>query len=117
MSGKKHFNYGIFRQLINDNSNLFSQMAQTALETFPIYFEKLKKAVTSANKEAVFKLAHSIKGAALNMAFEILSEMAKQMEENKNATKEQWEEMLVLMEKEWEFLKKQLEKQEMKDWD
>jgi len=60
------------------------ELVELFFETSISDLEKLKKALDQNDAETVSETAHSIKGAAGNMRFEEIYEMARQIEKNAN---------------------------------
>ena len=60
------------------------ELVELFFETSMSELEKLKKAMNQNDAETVVETAHSIKGAAGNMRFEEIYELASQIEKNAN---------------------------------
>ena len=60
------------------------ELVELFFETSMSELEKLKKAMNQNDTETVAETAHSIKGAAGNMRFEEIYELASQIEKNAN---------------------------------
>jgi HPt (histidine-containing phosphotransfer) domain-containing protein len=71
-----------FAETLGLEEDEFTELAELFLDTCAGDLEKLDAAVTEVNAEEAAKAAHSMKGAAGNLGFVELSDLAKAIEHN-----------------------------------
>ena len=75
-------NFKQFAETLGLDEEEFMELAELFLDTCASDLDKMTAAVIDVNPEEVSKAAHSIKGAAGNLGFKELSDIAKEIEHN-----------------------------------
>lgn len=65
---------------VNYDEELMSELIELSLQDLPARLEKLKENFTKKNIQEIVSIAHTIKGASLNMAFDDLAHTAMDLE-------------------------------------
>ncbi|MDQ7823994.1 MAG: response regulator [Candidatus Eremiobacteraeota bacterium] len=74
------FNEGILLKLLDGDRSLLKEILDTFLDTTPPELEKMAQAFNEENFAALSKIAHSLKGAALNIGARAMGAAAESME-------------------------------------
>ncbi|WP_370575270.1 histidine kinase N-terminal 7TM domain-containing protein [Methanomethylovorans sp.] len=75
-----HFDREILTYNVEGDKDLFNNLLATAFDSFPRSLENMTNAFSESNMQAIKRYAHQIQGAALNVGFITLAELAKEME-------------------------------------
>lgn len=75
-----HFDKRLLMENLGNNEELINNLVTTALISLSTNLEKLTIAFSEKNVKEVKRYAHQIKGTALNIGFNILAELAEQVE-------------------------------------
>lgn len=76
----EHFDKEGLMKRVKDNQTLLQKLLAIAKEDIPEEFENLKQIVAAREYTQIKGIAHSIKGTALNMGFNILADIALKLE-------------------------------------
>ncbi len=101
----QHFNKNEFYSRLAVKESLLKKIMNNSKENIPLIMAGLKEAIDSGDREKMKQIAHQLKGASLNMSFDILAAMAKDMESKiaMNDT-ENLTELFEDMQKEWKIV-------------
>ena len=80
--GNLHFDYTLLMESIGNNANIFDELLEAIYLQFSQDLKILQKAITEQNLPEIKRIIHSIKGAALNMWFSQMAELAIELELN-----------------------------------
>ncbi len=106
-----HFDRETLLERISNNTELYEKLIDTVKADFPPLIEKIKESANRKEYKNVMASAHSLKGAARNMNFELLAFLTKQVEDMATE-KEDWagiERTIGKIDMEFELLKKELD--------
>ncbi len=76
----QHFNKEEFYNRLAVKESLLKKIMNNSKENIPQILNSLEKAINSRDRDQIKRTAHQLKGASLNMSFNILAEMSKNME-------------------------------------
>ncbi len=107
-----HFNKLEMLRRINNNDEFLYEMFKVALTSFPELFDELNDIIKSGEFDKIFRKAHQLKGSALNMNFDLLAQIAKDIEFHcKNQDMNKVCECFNNLLKEWEIVKNILQEE------
>lgn len=86
-SGAGQFDEAALLDRIEYDDDLFRELKQAALEDVPLKITALREAVDNEDKDAAERAVHSIKGAALNLCFTRLADLARNVQEEAGGKK------------------------------
>jgi len=103
-----HFDEEKFLERIGGEKELFIALIESSKSQFSEDLDNLNKALENNDLEVIRRAAHSIKGAALTMCFDILARMAKDTELIPDNEMSKMKESYNEMQKEWTIIQKEL---------
>lgn len=105
-----HFDKEKLWEAINENEEVYCMLTSMAIGSITSNMEDIIADLSNENVEGVKAHAHKMKGAALNINFNILGNLARELEEAVGINGEIIPELLEQMRDEIEFVKQELEK-------
>ncbi len=105
-----HFDKDKLLEAINENEELYCMLTSMAIGSITSNLEDIITDLSNKNVQGVKAHAHKMKGAALNINFNILGNLAKELEEAIEINGEIIPDLLEQMKNEIEFVKQDLEK-------
>jgi PAS domain S-box-containing protein len=104
-----HFDKDSFITRLGFNISIGNRLIDITLSNLPVQLEELKKAVSGNEALSIADAAHTVKGSTLNTELQIMTQIAKKMEEDakQGNTFDSQKDYTRLME-EWEIAKKYL---------
>ncbi|MBN2778631.1 MAG: Hpt domain-containing protein [Bacteroidales bacterium] len=108
MNDLQHFNKEKLLQIIGGDEDFVIVLVKTFFDNYEKYITKINEALAQTNQELLKLNAHSIKGSARSVFFEIMADYAGSIENLEIYKKKEIIEILDLMSKEFDFLKKEL---------
>lgn len=91
----------------NNDAALYRELLSHALESFPRNLAELHRLLYLADLDGVGRLAHQIRGAALNLGCSSIASLAGQLEAQASDSTGQpgWPELLQALDQEWELVR------------
>ncbi len=105
----EHFNKEKFIEKLGSNGDFYFSILETALQEFPKYIKELNNAILENDAQNITRAAHAIKGSAFNIEFNLLGELAQQME-NQSNNKDNCSLIFEDLQKEWNTIQQFIEK-------
>ncbi|MBW8325990.1 MAG: PAS domain S-box protein [Prolixibacteraceae bacterium] len=99
-----HFDKATMIQKVGDDRELWGDLIEVVRSEFPEYLHQLEIAIHENHPETMRKVAHSIKGASLNMCFIQLAKIAGKIEQNSHSDSSELQEQLKQISEEWEVV-------------
>ncbi|WP_394697891.1 response regulator [uncultured Methanomethylovorans sp.] len=103
-----HFDKRLLMENLGNNEELINSLITTALKSLSKNLDKLTIAFSEKNVKEVKRYAHQIKGTALNIGFNILAELAEQVESAIEFNDIKTSDLLESMKYEMETLKRDI---------
>lgn len=104
-----HFDEKMMIKNFGNDKELWKALIGSVLTEFPEYIQSLQQAIQHRKVVQIQIVSHSIKGASLNMCFNQMVELAREMEANPEAETEVLQELFDRISFEWEIIKAILE--------
>jgi CheY-like chemotaxis protein/HPt (histidine-containing phosphotransfer) domain-containing protein len=76
-----HFDRERLLDSVNGDENLLNKLTGMAIRSFSLQLEKIRASFSQGDTEQIKLDAHKMKGSALNVGFNILAELAREIEE------------------------------------
>lgn len=108
MAELQHFNKDKLLDIIGGDEDFVIILVKTFFDNYEKYVSKINEAVAENNQEKLKLNAHSVKGSARSVFFEIMANYAGSIENLDINNKSEIFEILDLMSWEFDFLKKEL---------
>ena len=108
-----HFNETELMERLGYEKEDVDQILSAVRERYPEIITSLKEAVTASDMPKVKSLAHQLKGSSLNMSFNKLGDLAKELEKEAGVNGGQTDNILELytrIEKEWDSVQSVLDR-------
>ena len=105
-----HFDIEDILKIYDNNEDFVKKLVIMALQSIPQYIEDLRLAVESNNSDGIKFNAHTIKGMAKGIGFNILSDYALQIEQNNDIDIKKCTDFFILLSDEYQYLKNQLQR-------
>ncbi len=103
-----HFNRKKLLERTGDDNDLVLSLIDAIPSSFSQYFSDLYEAIQNKNIQNIHKIAHSIKGAALNVSLELLAVISKEMEITPENSFDKIIKLYNEIINEWNLIKKEL---------
>lgn len=107
---KKHFDREQMLLTVSQDMDWFKELLETFLEKFPEQMADLRNNIRKTDQKEIRRLSHSIKGLALNMGMQELSDIAKRLE-HRSGDPQKAPLIFEDLEKEWVTVRSLLEKE------
>jgi HPt (histidine-containing phosphotransfer) domain-containing protein len=78
----QHFQKDTLLEKIGFDASVFDQLVELTLKEYPKYIETLESAIDTNDLDEIKSTAHKLKGSAFNMEFNVLGNLAKEIEIN-----------------------------------
>jgi PAS domain S-box-containing protein len=91
--------------MIGNDDELFSELKESAVESFDECISHLKEAMDQNDLTQINRIGHSLKGMAYNMRCNLLGDYGKQMENQKEYVQQDVVDLFLLIDKEINYLK------------
>ena len=91
--------------MIGNDDELFSELKESAVESFDECISHLKEAIDQNDLTQINRIGHSLKGMAYNMRCNLLGDYGKQMENQKEYVQQDVVDLFLLIDKEINYLK------------
>ena len=91
--------------MIGNDDELFSELKESAIESFDECISHLKEAMDQNDLTQINRIGHSLKGMAYNMRCNLLGDYGKQMENQKEYVQQEIVDLFLLIDKEINYLK------------
>jgi PAS domain S-box-containing protein len=103
-SNMDHFSLEQLKERIGDNKELIDKLLLMARGNFDEYLLKQNQNLQEKNLTEIKNAAHKLKGTALSLCFNSLSELAARLEKKENFNAEEISNLMIEIEKEIEYL-------------
>jgi len=110
LESNEHFDLDNLMKNIDYDNEMLKGLLELAKSEFRNYFGQLSKAISENNKKEIRRVAHSLKGASLNMCFTKLSKLALSIKENTDSDLLLVKDVFSEMTLEWDVVKEMISK-------
>ncbi len=104
-----HFNAESLKKRLSGNMAAFNELKNIVLPQMDEKLNKLESAIKNSSVDDIKSKAHSIKGTALNMSFEILADLSSEIEKNSDQNQNIITSIFDKIKNEWEIIQLELE--------